>query len=131
MSDETKPRRPQYMPAENERDYEEWLATRPPNIQAAARQTPLHNCYRDRARAAQSHYMLTGYKDTPGVPTEPVTGIVVHGADSYLPGVSVNGFDLSELVLCGLRRVAVADAGTVRSDARTLRRARTSACLST
>jgi hypothetical protein len=71
---------------------EEWLKDRPQVIKDLAKQCP-PDCYRG-ADAPNGHYLLHAY-------SEDGTVKVIHGKDSYAPGILVFGMHPESLVLCG------------------------------
>lgn len=82
-------------------NFEAWLlqpANQDERLQALARtHSPLY-CYRDTTNPRQ-HYALQGY-NVPRDPSQAATLVMVHGADSALPGVTVHGMNPTELVKC-------------------------------
>lgn len=78
-----------------------WVAARPPAIAEAATKWPgctpsgELECYRSK-RHRDAHYAIRSYEEG-----ERVTVTVIHGADSFLPGVGAFGQELEELVRCG------------------------------
>lgn len=107
--------------------YAEWLANLPADVAELARRWPMVQesgellCYRSR-RNGDAHYTIHAYTlddlDRPYC-------TVVHGADSFLPGIGAFGMPLAELGRCGCGRWAFASAAQLEwSQARIRRRAR-------
>ena len=86
------------MTPEQRAEFERWIKTRPPHIQAAARQVPPATCYRI-VGDGHGHYMPLAYGE-PEKEGDPVTVRVAHGADSFAPGFEVFGVALDSLVPC-------------------------------
>ncbi len=74
--------------------YEEWFASKPPEIQEAIRRFPGDTCY--RLKSVPGHYLLEGYTES-----NPVTLTVFHASDSTLPGIKVFGIPAEDLEHCG------------------------------
>lgn len=79
-------------------DFLAWAAKRPPKVRAVAEQYPMWNCYRSTKN--RGHYQIGAYME-PRNPHDPVTVTLVHGTDSFLPGVAVYGQPPDELEPCG------------------------------
>jgi hypothetical protein len=84
------------MDAEAKAEWEQWLASRPPAVAAVARRFPPDVCY--RSPDGRGHYVILTY----GEPKDggPVTFRVIHGADSFHPGLQVFGMEQSDLLPC-------------------------------
>lgn len=72
--------------------FAEWLAARPRVIQDMAREHPPNRCYRSKVNSG--HYIIHAY-------SEGGTMTLIHGHDSFLPGVATFGQDPNQLVDCG------------------------------
>jgi hypothetical protein len=85
-------------------ELEEEIKQHPPAVQAVMRSHPPVTCYRDSERPGRGHYWIRSYietlKRTDGSPG-PVHVTMVHGRDSFLPSMTVNGTDPAELTVCG------------------------------
>jgi len=79
---------------------EEWAATRPPKVAAVVRSHPPSTCYRSIENPG--HYTIQSYGE-PENGTD-VTLTILHGADSYAPGISVFGVQPGTLSVCGCGR---------------------------
>ncbi len=79
----------------------EWFEKLPPESQACVLKYPPELCYRYEERG---HYRVVSY-GTPinGAPegTLPVALRMVHGTDSFMPGLGVFGCDPAKLTPCG------------------------------
>jgi len=83
-------------------EFRAWVAdplqqSEPRIVEITQRYTPLV-CYRGVQNTLQ-HYALHAY-EVPKDPSKPVTFVLLHGADSMLPGVSVFGVSPEEIVVC-------------------------------
>lgn len=74
----------------------EWFESRPPQVQAAILETP-PDCYRSLDNPG--HYRLYSYEEP--VNSKEITVKLIHGRDSFLPGVLVFGVDRNSLLRCG------------------------------
>lgn len=88
--------------AKSERTPEEiwasFLKKLPPHVAEVVREYPATTCYRSIEN--EGHYWIYSYGEPPtkdGI----VTVKIVHGRDSYLPGVMVFGVQIGSLVKCG------------------------------
>ena len=75
----------------------DWLATRPLRIQKVAKRYPGFQCY--RANDNRGHYWIYSYEEPKSL-RRPVTVKLIHGRDSYLPGVAVFGVSPRTLIPC-------------------------------
>lgn len=71
--------------------FETWLADRPPIIQEMAREFPGYICYKSKEN--RGHYRIYSY-------SEDGTLTLMHGRDSYLPGVNTFGQSPYQLIAC-------------------------------
>lgn len=71
--------------------FETWLADRPPIIQEMAREFPGYVCYKSKEN--RGHYRIYSY-------SEDGTLTLMHGRDSFLPGVMTFGQSPYQLVTC-------------------------------
>jgi hypothetical protein len=71
-----------------------WLSTRPEIIRELFAKCPPWNCYRSKEMGTAAHYSIAAYDENGTVR-------VIHGRDSFLPGVSVFGVKPETLVACG------------------------------
>lgn len=79
--------------------YREWIATLSERMQAAIATEfcgPAR-CYRSKSN--RGHYDLHSFVE-PEDPNAPLTCTIIHGKDSYLPGVAAFGIPLTDLVIC-------------------------------
>jgi hypothetical protein len=85
-------------------ELEEEIEQHPPAVQAVMRAHPPVTCYHDSANAKRGHYWIRSYINTrsteDGSPG-PVLICMVHGSDSFLPGMTVNGMNPTEISVCG------------------------------
>ena len=79
----------------SEQELEDWLATRPPAVAAVARRFPPTTCYRSTEN--RGHYLIGSYEEPK---CGGVTVKLIHGADSFLPGIVVFGVDPETLISC-------------------------------
>lgn len=87
-----------YNPSDAERaEYEAWLLVCPPAVATVARAMSPFTCYRDPQRSAV-HYAISMYE---WAMSGEVTLVILHGADSALPGVSAFGVSPASLKPCG------------------------------
>jgi hypothetical protein len=82
------------------KEFEDWCAECPPEMQATARKWHPFTCYRD-AENPNTHYVIASYGLMPPGDRKAVLVTVLHGADSTLPGVSVFGVQVEHLKPCG------------------------------
>jgi hypothetical protein len=90
-----------------------WLEGRPPIIQKMAKLCP-PNCYRGERRG---HYRLYSYNENGTV-------TLLHGKDSFLPGIVVFGVDPATLVACGCGKWDEATEAQAEATARRIDRER-------
>jgi hypothetical protein len=81
--------------------YEEWVQALPEFARATARSYPTWQCYRSVKSPALHHFKIYSYDYDPNDLTVPISATVMHGSDSSLPGVAVQQYSLSLLVVCG------------------------------
>lgn len=79
-------------------DFSKWAATLPPRVRDVAEQYPTWNCYRSTTN--HGHYRIYSYAE-PKDESVDVTLTLVHGRDSFLPGVAVYGQRPGNLAPCG------------------------------
>lgn len=82
-----------HLDEEGEKQFQLWLADRPQVIRDMAKRMPPNTCYRQRDGNPMGHYTLYSY-------SEDGTVSLVHGADSFLPGVMVFGVREDACVRC-------------------------------
>lgn len=75
--------------------FEAWIASRPPLVQAAIRAYDPLVCYRSSEN--RGHYVIYSFEEHG---ENLVTVSLIHGTDSYLPGVRVFGVSLVTLQRC-------------------------------
>lgn len=78
--------------------WKDWLEERPPAVRAVAESHPF-GCYRLSDDGGHGHYQIVAY-------TEPHDGSAVkikllHGRDSFTPGITVFGVPPDDLTPCG------------------------------
>ena len=76
-------------------DVREWFDSRPKRVQEIILRYP-PSCYRSTENPG--HYLIYSY-DEP-LDDGPITVTVIHGRDSFLPGVTVFGVSLNSLLWC-------------------------------
>lgn len=77
------------------KELESWINKRPPHVQRVIRKHPPTTCYKGKKRG---HYIIYSYDEY----TDGAIKVKVHHlGDSFLPGFSVFGVRLSDLVPCG------------------------------
>lgn len=101
-TDDRRIKRLDQLTADERAEYDQWLAERPPFIRAQLDRHPPGMCYRYESRG---HYAIASFG-------EDGTVTLLHGADSFLPGIGVFGVPSVELERCGCGRYEVADADT-------------------
>lgn len=74
-----------------------WLEDLPSNVRGVAEKFPPWNCY--KSLQVRGHYRIYSYDARPL--SEVVLLTMVHGQDSFLPGVAVFGVDPADIELCG------------------------------
>lgn len=79
----------------NDPELRKWILTRPAKIRRAFLKYP-PNCYLSNKN--MGHYRLHSYEENTN---DSVTVKLVHGRDSYSPGILVFGVPLNSLILCG------------------------------
>lgn len=87
-----------------------WIESLPPAVREVALRYP-PGCYRSvptPSHLLSGHYMLRSYDEEK---SGAVTLKVVHGDDSFLPGVTVFGFDPADLIPCGCGDWSLTDKG--------------------
>lgn len=87
------------MNADQKKEFEVWLAQRPPKVAEVARKLPPDRCYRMAGNAG--HYVILSYAEHK---SGEVTLTLAHGRDSYLPGVQVFGIRPESLFDCGCEK---------------------------
>ena len=80
-------------------EQKEWINSRPLSVRIAIKKWPPTICY--TAKDNKGHYILYSYEENE---KGPITVKLIHGKDSYLPGVMVFGVDPRTLVPCGCDR---------------------------
>lgn len=72
-----------------------WINSRPSTVKAVIEKCPPFGCYKSTEN--KGHYEIYSYEEHGG---DPITIKIVHGKDSYLPGITVFGVNPNTLVKC-------------------------------
>lgn len=79
----------------NRKALHDWYTTRPKMIQEMIDARPMGTCYvMHNAYGERGHYTISSYSENKTVK-------ILHGADSFFPGVEVFGVNPQKLWLCG------------------------------
>jgi hypothetical protein len=84
--------------AELKVDFEKWVETIDIRLRETALKYPAYQCYKT-AQTPPRHYWLVEY-EMPKDGVSPATVMILHGADSTLPGVGTFGQDPAQLIPC-------------------------------
>src|SRR5690349_2294252 len=77
-------------------ELQKWIDSRPPAVREIATKYPPDRCYRSRENPG--HYIIERYSEPQD--GRPITVTIVHGRDSYMPGVAAFGIDPHSLIPC-------------------------------
>lgn len=80
----------------DDQHFQEWVAARPPLVRDAIKRFDPRVCYHAIDNAG--HYTIYSFEEHG---EEPVTVSLIHGQDSYLPGIRVFGVSLETIKRCG------------------------------
>lgn len=82
------------------RQWEHWLLDKPEAVEELARRCPPDTCYRDRSRVGHFKVESYAFDDDTGE----ASLRLIHGADSFSPGVIVDGAQAEYVVPCGCEK---------------------------